>query len=187
MYPAIFLDRDGVIIENIPYYVRSWDDVLIYPQALQALATLSKHPYKIIIVTNQSAVGRGLVTLETVDAINKRLIREIEQHGGRVDAVFTCPHAPQEECACRKPKPGLIYQAQEHLAIDLSKSILIGDALSDLAAGKAAGVGKTILVLTGRGAAQLYMPEAETLKPYPVYLDLKTAIDIEFGDDPQNS
>jgi D-glycero-D-manno-heptose 1,7-bisphosphate phosphatase len=154
MQPAIFLDRDGVIIENCPNYVRSWADVVIYPQALAALAKLSKLPYKIVIVTNQSAVGRGLISLSSARAINDRLIEEISQHGGRIDGVFMCPHAPDDGCDCRKPLPGLLLQAQQALSLDLSRSLMVGDALTDLLAAQAASVGRAALVRTGRGAAQ---------------------------------
>ena len=154
MVPAIFLDRDGVIIENRPNYVRSWDDVFIYPQVLDVLARLSLSDYRIVIVTNQSVVGRGLISLEQAEKINQQLVKVIEKAGGRIDGVFMCPHHPDEGCVCRKPKPGLLLKAAKSLSLDLSTSILIGDALSDLEAGKAAGVSKLVLVRTGRGATQ---------------------------------
>jgi D-glycero-D-manno-heptose 1,7-bisphosphate phosphatase len=154
MEAAIFLDRDGVIIENCANYVRSWADVVIYPQALAALAKISKLPYKVVIVTNQSAVGRGLISLSTAWTINDRLTEEISRSGGRIDAVFMCPHAPEDGCECRKPRPGLLFQAQQALSLDLSLSLMIGDALTDLMAAQAAAVGRMALVRTGRGAAQ---------------------------------
>ena len=153
-FPALFLDRDGVIIENRPNYIRSWDDVLIYPQVLDALARVNRSDHKIIIVTNQSAIGRGFITLEAADIINRRLVNVIEEAGGKVDGVFICPHHPDEGCVCRKPKPGLLLKAAKSLSLDLSASVLIGDALTDLEAGKAAGVSRLVLVRTGRGAAQ---------------------------------
>lgn len=179
MTAAIFLDRDGVIIENIPTYVRHWNEVHFYPQALTALARLRSSPYKIIIVSNQSAIGRGLLSREEADEINRRLVATIEHHGGRIDAVYICPHTPQDQCMCRKPQPGLILQAANELGLDLSRSLLIGDALSDLQAGQAAGIQKTILVLTGRGAEQWHLPEAKTLQPFEVYPDLLHAIQAE--------
>jgi D-glycero-D-manno-heptose 1,7-bisphosphate phosphatase len=157
MQPAIFLDRDGVIIENCPDYVRSWSDVLIFPEALVALAKISRWPYKIVIVTNQSVVGRGLISLESARAINDRLVDVIVRCGGRIDGVFLCPHAPEDGCACRKPRPGLLLQAQQALSLDLSRSLMIGDALTDLMAAQAAAVGRMALVRTGRGAAQAHI------------------------------
>ncbi|MEN4098361.1 MAG: HAD-IIIA family hydrolase, partial [Anaerolineaceae bacterium] len=120
VFPALFLDRDGVIIENRHDYVRSWADVDIYPQALNALAMIHHIPYKIIIVTNQSAVGRGMVNSAEVNHINNRLVEQITRAGGRIDGVYTCPHLPQDNCTCRKPKPGLIYQAAADLSLDLA-------------------------------------------------------------------
>jgi D-glycero-D-manno-heptose 1,7-bisphosphate phosphatase len=175
--PALFLDRDGVIIENCSNYVRSWADVDIYPQALQALVAFRERPYQIIMVTNQSVVGRGHLSLAEAEAINKRLVEVIEAAGGRVDAVLMCPHAPADACECRKPKPGLLLQAAEALSLDLGRSVMIGDALSDVQAGRAAGVGQSILVLTGRGAEQAVLPEAEALRPIPIYASLADALE----------
>ncbi|MCP4426381.1 MAG: HAD family hydrolase [Chloroflexi bacterium] len=176
LYPALFLDRDGVIIENRANYVRSWADVEIFPQAIVALARIRRSPYKIFLVTNQSAVGRGIITLETAQAINDRLVKMIEGKNGRVDAVYMCPHAPGDNCSCRKPKPGLLLQAAANHAIDLSRSIMIGDALTDLAAGKAAGVAQTILLRTGRGNVQAQLPQAAQYAPFPIYDTLTDAL-----------
>ncbi|NIS81738.1 MAG: HAD-IIIA family hydrolase [Anaerolineales bacterium] len=176
MQPAIFLDRDGVIIENRLDYVRTWMDVSIYPQALTALARIQKSPYQIVIVTNQSAIGRGLTSQAEVEIINKRIVREIELVGGRIDGVFMCMHCPEDECACRKPKPGLILQAAETLSLDLQSSLLVGDALSDIRAGKDAGIPLTVLVRTGLGAAQEGLPEAVGLKPFLIYDTLAEAL-----------
>lgn len=176
MQPALFLDRDGVIIENRPAYVRSWEDVFIYPQALAALVSARQSPYRIVIVTNQSAVGRGLISLSTARLINQRLVTKIEAAGGRIDGVFMCPHAPEDNCACRKPKPGLLLDAARKLSLNLNRSVLIGDALTDLSAGRAAGVAQTILLRTGRGAIQAALPEANSFKPFPVYDTLSEAL-----------
>jgi len=176
MFPAIFLDRDGVIIENRPDYVRSWDDVNFFPQALTALASITNSSYKIIIVTNQSGVGRGLISLKTANEINQRLITEIEQHGGRIDRVFMCPHTPDEGCNCRKPQPGLILQAEKELSIDLKRSIMIGDALSDIQAGQLAGIARTMLVRTGRGVEQANLRIPSDLKPFQIFDTLSDAL-----------
>lgn len=176
MFPAIFLDRDGVIIENCPDYVRSWADVAIFPQALDALARIRNAPYKLIMVTNQSVVGRGLITFQTAQAINDRLVAEIEAAGGRMDAVLMCPHAPQDGCDCRKPKPGLLYQATRAFDLNLGQSILIGDAQTDLLAGQSAGVERLALVRTGRGGAQSAQPKLAGLATFPVYADLWEAL-----------
>lgn len=176
MHPAIFLDRDGVIIENRSTYVRSWADVSIYPNALTALARLSDSQYKIVIVTNQSVVGRGIISLKIAQSINKRLVKEISCAGGRVDKVFMCPHAPESGCHCRKPKPGLLLQACREYSIDLSRSVMIGDALTDIKAGQIAGVSRTTLVLTGMGLEQARLPEAAHIRPFSTFNTLADAL-----------
>ena len=176
MRPAIFLDRDGVIIENRANYVRSWSDVSIYPQALQALASVSGSEYALVLITNQSAVGRGILPLHAVEGINARLIEAIKAAGGRIDGVYVCPHAPQDGCSCRKPEPGLILQAAQELSLDLSRSIMIGDALSDIQAGQSAGIRKNVLVLTGRGQAQAQLPRPEKLRPFLIFATLAEAL-----------
>jgi D-glycero-D-manno-heptose 1,7-bisphosphate phosphatase len=176
MLPAIFLDRDGVIIENRADYVRTWADVDIYPHSLPALARISGSPYKIILVTNQSAIGRGILPYQAAVEINDRLVQEIRSSGGRVDGVFMCPHAPEDFCDCRKPMPGLFFQAARALSLDLRNSLLIGDALSDLVAARSAGIERAVLVLTGRGSEQLALPEASQMETFPVYDTLADAL-----------
>jgi D-glycero-D-manno-heptose 1,7-bisphosphate phosphatase len=179
--PAIFLDRDGVIIKNRSSYIREWSQVKIFKPALDALVILSKQPYPIVIVTNQSAVGRNLISLSQANEINCRLMLEVEKAGGRIDAVYMCPHLPDANCPCRKPKPGLFYQAAQEMALDLTNSIMIGDALTDIQAARNAGIGQVCLVLTGRGKAQLELAEAAALSPFPVYTNLMTAVEALNG------
>ena len=176
MDPAIFLDRDGVIIENCPEYVRGWEDVLIFEQALAALRILYDSPYKIVIVTNQSAIGRGIITFEQAHSINARLVETIVHAGGRIDRVYMCPHTPDDQCQCRKPNPGLLLQAAKELSIDLSRSMMIGDALTDLVAGRLAGVQQLALVQTGRGTSQNQLPIPPELGSFSVYKTLTEAL-----------
>lgn len=152
MDPAIFLDRDGVLNENRADYVRDWSQVRIIPDAIRALSLPRINNYRIVIVTNQSAVGRGLISLATAQDINSRLVETIRVQGGKLDAVYMCPHSPAEGCQCRKPRPGLLLQAAAELSLDLPRSWMIGDAWSDLQAGQSAGVRQSILLRTGRGA-----------------------------------
>ncbi|HNB52773.1 MAG TPA: HAD-IIIA family hydrolase [Anaerolineales bacterium] len=177
MRPAIFLDRDGVIIENCPNYVRSLDDVQIFEQAVVALAKIRTSPFAIIVVTNQSAVGRGIISIEQAHSINTHVVQAIVQAGGRIDRVYMCPHVPGDDCNCRKPRPGMLLQASKELSIDLAHSIMIGDAFSDLLAGQAAGVGKLALVRTGRGAVQEQKPVPAELEGYAVYDALADAFE----------
>ena len=176
MMPAVFLDRDGVIIENRDEYVRSWDDVYIYPQALQALAAFSNVPFHFIIITNQSAIGRGIISQQDADAINTQLVNEITLAGGRIDAVFMCPHMPSIGCNCRKPNPGLFYLAVKEFSLDINNSIMVGDALTDLVAAQNARIKQRILVRTGRGDRQSKLVEAQSLAPYSIYNSLLDAL-----------
>jgi D-glycero-D-manno-heptose 1,7-bisphosphate phosphatase len=174
---AVFLDRDGVINENRDDYVKSWDEVRLIPGALDALAHLAALPFRIVLITNQSPIGRGILSTEQVEAINRRLVAEIETHGGRVDGVYYCPHHPDDGCACRKPQPGLLHAAAQDLGLDLAHSYLVGDAASDVEAALAAGC-TPILVLTGRGRAQqrLLQLQGRGLEPVRVARDLAGAI-----------
>ena len=165
-----------MINENRANYVRSWADVALYPQALRALALARNLPYKIILVTNQSVVGRGLISLAAAQAINGWIVTAVAQQGGHIDAAYLCPHAPEDQCDCRKPQPGLLLQAAREHGIDIGRSLMIGDALTDVAAGRAAGVAQAILLRTGRGQAQLQLPQAASLAPLTVYDDLYQAI-----------
>jgi D-glycero-D-manno-heptose 1,7-bisphosphate phosphatase len=146
--PAIFLDRDGVINESRPDYVKNWNEFRFLPPALDALHLLAQSRYLIVVVTNQSMVGRGIATRETADGINHEMIMRISAAGGRVDALYTCPHAPYDRCDCRKPAPGLYLQATSEHRIDLQNSICIGDKLTDLLPGMELGC-KPLLVLSG--------------------------------------
>jgi histidinol-phosphate phosphatase family protein len=156
---AILLDRDGVIIAHRDDYVKSWDEVEFLPEALPALALLARTGAPIVVVTNQSAINRNRVSFEVVESINLRLMQVVAAHGGRIDAVAWCPHRPDEECGCRKPRPGLLRYAAESLNLDLGRSYLVGDAASDIGAGASVGMA-TALVLTGRGARQRSEVEA---------------------------
>jgi len=152
--PAVFLDRDGVICENRADYVRSWAEFAFLPGVLAALCRLASTGWPSIVISNQSAVGRGLVSLDTVNAINENMLAHIRKSGGHIDAIYVCPHHPDEGCVCRKPQPGLLLQAAADYGLDLSRSCLIGDAESDMGAALEVGV-LPLLVLTGRGPEHL--------------------------------
>lgn len=174
--PAIFLDRDGVFIENQANYVRCWEDVIFFPQALAALARIRAVPYKIIVVTNQSAVGRGIMSLETAVSLNQRIVDEVGKANGRIDATYLCPAPPGTNDPCRKPRPGMLLQAAQEHNLDLSQSVMIGDALTDIQAGQAAGVKQAILLLTGRGSTQSQLPLAAELPPFATFPTLADAL-----------
>lgn len=180
MLPAVFLDRDGVLIEYRKNYIRQWSDVVFYSSALNALAALRELSCRVFVVTNQSAVGRGLITIKDAVEINNWIVSVVEQGGGRVDAVYMCPHKPEDNCDCRKPKPGMILQAAKTFAIDLQHSLIVGDSLSDLEAGQAAGIRHRYLVRTGRGTQEEVSSDGERLKGIFVVDDLAQAISNHF-------
>lgn len=153
-HPAVFLDRDGVINENRVDYVKSWSDFVWIPGALGALRELAVLDWPIVVVTNHSYINRVLITSQEADVINTRMCAEVASQGGRIDAVYVCPHRPDERCACRKPEPGLLYQAAHDLGLNLQRSFLIGDSVSDMQAGFRVGC-RLSMVLTGRGRSQL--------------------------------
>ncbi|HEX5415099.1 MAG TPA: HAD family hydrolase, partial [Chloroflexota bacterium] len=172
---AAFLDRDGVINENRSDHVRSWAQFRFLPGAPQAVARLSEAGVQVFVITNQAIINRGMVSRSTVDRINRRMVAELREVGGRVDAVAYCPHRPDEGCACRKPRPGLILKLAQRYGVDLRLSVMIGDALSDVEAARAAGC-SAILVLTGRGRAELELARDRRAE-FTVASDLGAAID----------
>jgi D-glycero-D-manno-heptose 1,7-bisphosphate phosphatase len=157
--PAVLLDRDGVIIRNQPGYVREWSEVEILPGALEAIALFAERGHRVFVVTNQSAVGRGLMSLDDVTNIHDLLAQQVNEQGGRIEAFLVCPHAPEDRCDCRKPAPGLLFQARDRFQVDLASSYFIGDHETDLVAAAAAGC-TGILVLSGRSQHGLLTGEA---------------------------
>jgi len=173
--PAIFLDRDGVINRNRSDYVKSWAEFVFLPGSLEAIKWLSMTDYWIVVVTNQSAIGRGIVTAEAVDDIHRRMVEAVRSAGGRIDAVVTCPHRPDEGCLCRKPAPGMIWETARQLPVDIFASYFIGDAESDIVAARAAGV-RPVLVLSGRTVAERMLDEDVTWNHLVVQPDLRAAV-----------
>ncbi|MBZ0286281.1 MAG: D-glycero-beta-D-manno-heptose 1,7-bisphosphate 7-phosphatase, partial [Anaerolineae bacterium] len=147
---AIFLDRDGVINENRTDHVKSWDEFEFIPGALESIQHLTETGLPIFVVTNQAAISRGLMSIETLNDIHDRMKDAIRQAGGQITHVYYCPHDNHEDCDCRKPGSGMLRQAAKDFPIDLSKSFLVGDAWTDVAAGVSAGA-RSILLMTGRG------------------------------------
>jgi D-glycero-D-manno-heptose 1,7-bisphosphate phosphatase len=174
MRRAVFLDRDGVINENRPDYVKSLEEFVVLPGVLQALCLLSNTEMSVIVVSNQSAINRGLVNTETVEEINRHMIDLAQSVGGRIDAVFYCPHRPEEGCDCRKPRPGLLMEATRQLGIHLPGSYMVGDTLSDVQAALRVGA-QPLMVLTGRGRKQAALLIEQGLEKVPVFKDLREA------------
>ena len=168
----VILDRDGVLNEEAPArgYITRPEAWRWIPGSRAALAALARAGVRISIATNQSGVGRGLMTLPDLDAVHARMRREAEASGGRIDALFVCPHAPEEGCDCRKPAPGLIRAAIAAAGIPAAQTLAVGDDGRDLEAARAAGVAAA-LVLTGKGRAAAAALSRDGI---PVYDDLNT-------------
>ena len=177
--PAVFLDRDGTINEEVGY-LSDPGQVNLIPGAADALARLRAAGFKLVVVTNQSGIARGLFTVEELQHVNHALEKILKVNGARVDAFYFCPHHPhygeKVVCECRKPKPGMAKAAAKELGIDLLKSYFVGDKVSDIELGKNAG-GKTALVLTGYGIEEKGLLEARGVKPDMVLDGLPEAAD----------
>ena len=147
----IILDRDGTINEDRDDFVKTVDEWVPIPGALEAIARLNHAGWHTVIATNQSGLGRGTFDMATLNAMHTKMNQMLAKQGGRIDAVFFCPHAPEDACNCRKPLPGLFEQIGERFGVDLNDVPVVGDSLRDLQAGAAVGC-KPHLVCTGKGA-----------------------------------
>ncbi|HCC47705.1 MAG TPA: D,D-heptose 1,7-bisphosphate phosphatase [Elusimicrobia bacterium] len=153
--PTAFLDRDGTINKNREgSYITTPAQLKIYAKAPAAIKLISAKGYRVVVLTNQSGIGRGYMTLAASRRINLKLLRELRKAGAGVDAVYFCPHAPGENCSCRKPKPGLILEAEKDSPADLPRSFMAGDKKCDLELARRAGI-KGRLVLTGQWRSSL--------------------------------
>ncbi len=148
----VILDRDGTVNEDSADYVKSPDEWTPLPGSLEAIARLNHAGFHVVIASNQSGLGRGLFDVSTLNAMHAKMHLLLAGVGGRVDAVFYCPHAPEDGCHCRKPEPGLFEQIGERYGVDMPGIPMVGDTLSDVLGGVAAGC-EPHLVLTGKGAA----------------------------------
>ncbi len=146
----VVLDRDGVINRESPHFIRRPEEWLPLPGSLEAIADLTQAGFTVVVATNQSGLGRGLFTAETLAAIHARMTRAVEAAGGRLDGIWFCPHRPEDGCNCRKPLPGLLRQIETHYGIALRGKPVIGDSRRDLEAAWRVGA-RTILVRTGNG------------------------------------
>ncbi len=153
-FDAIFVDRDGTINVEQSDYVKSLDEFELLPGAIEALVRLSDLGIPIIIVTNQSAIGRGLTSAARIDEIHAALTAQVLAAGGRLDAIYVCPHHPEARCSCRKPKPGMLLAAAARFGIQLRRSVLIGDSVTDLGVARAVGC-TPIMVRTGLHAQEV--------------------------------
>lgn len=174
MIKLIALDRDGVINKDSPDYIKSPDEWIALPGSLEAIAKLKQHGYKVVIITNQSGLARGYYNSETLDNIHKKMLAEIENAGGKIDGIFVCPHVDQDNCECRKPKPGLILQAANEFQMLPSEILVIGDATRDMMAAKNCGA-RAIFVDTNNKIEDRAKAQKENI---PIYASLIEAADF---------
>jgi D-glycero-D-manno-heptose 1,7-bisphosphate phosphatase len=174
MQLAVFLDRDGTINEEMGY-INHPQRFRLLPNTAAAIALLNQVGLKVVVVTNQSGAARKYFPASLIPRIHRLMLQQLEQEHARIDAIYVCQHGPDENCSCRKPKPGLLHQAAEDLDIDLSRSYMVGDRFKDLEVAAKVGA-KGILVLTGYGRGELEYYQGDRLvEPHYIATDLLDA------------
>lgn len=169
----IILDRDGVINHDSEQFIKSPEEWKPIDGSLEAIARLNQWGWRVVVASNQSGIGRGLFGMDTLNAINAKMVRSLAEVGGRLDAIFFCPHPADSTCDCRKPKSGMFLQIAERFSVDLHGVPVVGDSLRDLQAGVAVGC-VPYLVLTGKGQKTKDDPD---LPPGTlIYPDLATVV-----------
>ena len=154
----IILDRDGVINHDSDQFIKSPEEWRPIAGSPEAIARLNQWGYRVVVATNQSGVGRGLFEMDTLNAIHDKMLRTVAQAGGKIDAIFFCPHTGAENCDCRKPRPGMFEEIAARYNVDLAAVPAVGDSLRDLQAAEKVGA-QPILVLTGKGGKTHADPE----------------------------
>ena len=172
---VVFLDRDGTINQDSADYIKGWSEFVFLPRSIEALRDLTAAGFIIIVITNQSSIPRKFISLQELENIHLKMIAAVESQGGKISDIFFCPHLPDAGCDCRKPEPGLIFQAQIKHDIDLSTAVMIGDSARDIECAHMAGCGRTILVKTGNGREAQQILAEKDLHPDYVALDLYDA------------
>jgi len=171
----IVLDRDGVINQDSDNYIRSPEEFIPIAGSIEAIANLSNAGFTVCIATNQSGIGRGYFDEEALSDMHHLLCSMVEQAGGSIDGIFYCPHLPDGNCACRKPKTGLLEQIEKEFSVELGNSYFVGDSLKDIQAAVTFGC-KPILVRTGKGGiTERALLEESTLEA-AIYDDLSSAV-----------
>jgi len=171
----IILDRDGVINHDSAEYIKSLEEWVPIPGSLDAIARLYHGGFRIIIASNQSGLGRGLFSIDHLNAIHRKLARELGAQGAQLEAIFFCPHAPSANCACRKPLPGLLNEIADRLQVNLVGVPCVGDSWRDMESALAVGA-TPILVRTGNGLNTL-IDHADELVDISIFNDLAAATD----------
>ncbi len=146
---VVFVDRDGTINQDSADYIKKWSEFNFLPRSIEALRNLTAAGFTIIVITNQSAIPRKLISPAELENIHSKLKAAVRSGGGKISDIFFCPHMPEDGCDCRKPLTGLIIKAQKKYQIELTTSIMVGDSAKDIACARNAGCGHSILVKTG--------------------------------------
>lgn len=161
---VVLLDRDGVINVERKDYVKSWEEFEWLPQSCEALALLQSHGWHLIIITNQSAINRGFISESILNEIHTRMEEYLLKYNVLLDGIYYCPHRPDENCGCRKPKTGLFEQAFNNFAIERHASWMIGNSMSDLIPALQFGL-RTILISSSAGETQFSVPKINSIQP----------------------
>ena len=172
---VLIIDRDGVINQDSDDYIKSLDEWLPLPGSIEAIARLSHAGFRVAVASNQSGLARGLLSLNELNAMHRRLRELLSEQGGRIEMIAFCPHAPGEDCNCRKPRPGMLLDIGARLSVDIGGAPFIGDSLSDVDAARAAGM-EPWLVRTGKGERTLGYSR-DRLSGVRVFENLRTAAD----------
>ena len=172
----VILDRDGVINQDSEEYIKSPEEWLPIDGSLEAIARLCRAGYKVIVCTNQSGIARNLFTMDTLNKIHLRMLDRVRHKGGEIDAIFFCPHGPDSDCECRKPKPGMLLELAERLKVNLTGVPAVGDSLRDVQAARAVHA-LPVLVRTGKGGAAATQLAETGLADTAVYEDLSAFAD----------
>ena len=174
----VILDRDGTLNHDSDEYIKSPEEWKALPGALEAVGRLNHAGYHVVLATNQSGLGRGLMDVASLNAIHKKMFKQLALVGGRIDAIFYCPHTPEEACTCRKPLPGLLDQVAERFGIDIKDVPFVGDSLRDMQAAEAAGC-VPHLVLTGKTETLRGSPLPPTFpERTQTHTDLNAFVDV---------
>jgi len=173
----IILDRDGVINHDSDAYIKSTEEWLPIDGSLEAIARLNHGGYTVVIASNQSGLARGYFDIETLSAMHKKMDDMLAKVGGSIDAVFYCPHGPDDACDCRKPKPGMLLEIGQRFNVPLEQVIFIGDSIADVKAASNANA-RAMLVRTGKGmkAEKILITECKASAIVPVFDDLAAAV-----------
>jgi len=176
----IILDRDGVINQDSDDFIKSPEEWQPIPGSLEAISRLCQAEYKVVVISNQSGISRGLLTFNTLNRIHQKMLEQLHGLGGEINAIFFCPHGPEDGCECRKPAPGLFNELQQRLQCGLSGVDAVGDSLRDLQAARASSA-NPVLVRSGKGASTEIQLQQESLRTefegVPVFDDLAAYVE----------